>query len=214
MLPGPARYSKQMLRPLTNLLYRRHDPTRDWHPDVTRLIADVRRCTLCDVPVGGALAGLAPLGPSENARAAAKGYPEWPSKGVYCVVEQDRIADLTIILRPSRAFAAFPGRFLNDGSPIELTNALRPEALIAQLGEPFGTSDNDWDDATVLFYEFDTGEAQFGFGNDTGTLDSIEFWYEPELAQAGACDTYGINKAFPDALKRKLAPPGESRALP
>jgi len=56
----------------------------------------------------------------------------------------------------------------------------------------------------VWFYEFEAGETQFAFGNDTGTLDSIEFWYEPELQQAGACETYGIHKLFPESFKRKL----------
>jgi hypothetical protein len=193
-----------MLRPLTNLLYRRKDPTRMWRPDATQLVADVRRCTFCDVPVGGNFSQLVPLGPSEDAKQAAKGYPEWPSKGVFCVVEHGRIGDLTIVLRPSKAFRSFPGRFLNGGEPITLTNATRLEELIAQLGEPFGTSNNDWDDAKVLFYEFPAGETQFAFGNDTGALDSIEFWYEPELQQKGACETYGISKVFPEEFKRKL----------
>ena len=193
-----------MLRPLINFLYRQHDPTRAWREDVTQLIADVRRCTLCDVPVGGNFVKLSPLGPSEDARSAARGYPDWHSKGVFCVVEHGRIADLTIVLRPSRAVKPFPGRFLNDGQRLDVSNATRPEELIAQLGDPFGKSDNDWDDAMVWFYEFEAGETQFAFGNDTGTLDSIEFWYEPELQQAGACETYGIHKLFPESFKRKL----------
>jgi hypothetical protein len=193
-----------MIRPLSNLLYRSRDPTRQWREDATRWVVDVRRCTVCGTPVGEGFAGLSPLGPSEDARQAARGYPEWRSKGVFCIIEHGRIGDITVVLRPSRMFKPFPGKFLRDGQPIDLSNATTTEELVRHLGEPFGKSDNEWDDATVLFYEWDTGEAQFAFGNDTGTLDSIEFWYEPELSQPGACETYGIAKPFPDELKRKL----------
>jgi hypothetical protein len=193
-----------MIRTLGNLLYRSKDPTRAWRADASQWVVDVRRCTVCGTAVGGPFAGLAALGPSENARQAARGYPEWRSKGVFCVVEHGRIGDITVVLRPSKLFKPFPGRFLNDGRPIDLSNTATVETLTTLLGEPFGTSNNDWDDATVLFYEWDTGEAQFAFGNDTGTLDSVEFWYEPELAQSGACDTYGIDKVFPDQFKRTL----------
>lgn len=193
-----------MLRPLANLVYRRKDPTRDWREDPTQWTVDVRKCAVCGTPVGHPFSGLAPLGPSEDARQAARGYPEWRSKGVFCIIEHGRIGDITIVLRPSKVFQPFPGRFFADGQSIQLSGATTVDGLQRLLGPPFGQSNNDWDDATVLFYEWESGEAQFAFGNDTRTLDSIEFWYEPELSQPGACETYGIPTPFPDHLKRKL----------
>jgi hypothetical protein len=193
-----------MIAALSNLLYRAKDPTRSWQPDPSRLIIDVARCTLCGTPVGGPFSALTPLGPSSVAKAASRGYPEWHGLGIHCVVEDGLLGDMTIVLRPSRVFRAFPGRFLANDRPIDLTNRTTPEQLVEFLGEPFGRSDNDWDDALVFFYEHESGEAQFAFGNDDETLDSIAFWYEPELSQAGACETYGIRKPFPENRRRKL----------
>jgi hypothetical protein len=189
---------------LFNFLFRAKDPTRLWTPDRNRLAVDIRRCTLCEAALGGPFENLHPLGPSENARRAARGYPEWCSKGIYCMIENERLADFTVIPLPSRRFRGFTGQILSNGKPLAITNQTTTDHLIELLGEPFGTSNNDWDDATVVFYEFETGEVQFAFDKSRRTLDSIEFWYEPELSQKGACETYGIPKTFPDRLRRTL----------
>ena len=194
-----------MIRPLANLLYRHKDPTRNWREDPTQLTTDVERRTVCGLRVGGVFEGLASLGPASHAQHASRGYPEWHSKGLKCIIEDGRIGDITIFLRPTRPFAPFPGRFLRNGTAITLAAATTPEQLIQLLGEPFGRSNNDWDSATMLFYENESGEAQFAFDKNRNTLDSIEFWYEPELSQKDACKTYGIDKSFPDIYRRKLS---------
>ena len=164
-----------MLRPLANLLYRRKDPTRGFLADPARLAVDVTRCTVAGAAVGGPFGALDPLGPSDHAGRAAQGYPEWRKLGLHCIIEHGRIGDISVVLRPSRAFRAYAGPFLSNGTPVALSHATTPEELAALLGEPFGRSANDWDDAVVFFYEHPAGEAQFAFGHDTGTLDSIEF---------------------------------------
>ena len=121
------------------------------------------------------------------------------------MIENGRLADFTVILLPSRRFRGFPGQILSDGKPLPITHQTTADQLVTLLGEPFGTSHNDWDDATVLFYEFDTGEVQCAFDKSRRTLDSLEFWYEPELSQKGACsDLLASDKPFPDQLHRQL----------
>ena len=194
-----------MLRAITNMLYRHKDPTRYWVPDPSRLLVDVRRCRFCGAALGGNFANLTVLGPSEDARKAARGYLEWNSRGVYCMVENGRIGDFTVVLADSKRFRSFPGSILNDDVPAAISARTTPEELVTQLGEPFGRSKNDWDDAVVYFYEYEAGEVQFAFDKERGTLDAMDFWYEPELSQRGACETYGIQKAFPEEFRRTLS---------
>jgi hypothetical protein len=145
------------------------------------------------------------LGRSENARQAARGCFEWRSKGLYCCIEDGRLADISVSLVASRGFAAFGGRVLYWGEAISVSRATTPEMLVGLIGEPFGRSNNTWDDAVVLFYEYDCGEVQWAFGKKGGTLEMIEVWYEPELSQGNACETYGIGKPFPEELRRTLS---------
>jgi len=193
-----------MLRAFSNIIFRGKDPTRFWIADPSALIVDVRRCTICGGTLGGDFTNLRGLGPSEDARKAARGRLEWGSLGVCCSVENGRIADFTVTTANSVSFRRFAGTILNDHVPVSISARTTPEQLAAVLGEPFGRSNNEWDDAMVFFYEFDTGEVQFAFDRKRGTLDTIEFWYEPELSRDGACKDYGIEKPFPKELRREL----------
>ncbi len=114
--PGGLDYSVRMFRPLANLLYRRRDPSRFWLEDSSKLIVDIARCSVCQVHVGGFIEDLCPLGPSEDAQRAAKGYLEWYSKGVSCIVEDGKVGDFTINISPTLPrTAAFPGQFHHNG---------------------------------------------------------------------------------------------------
>lgn len=189
---------------ISNLLYRGRDPTRTWVADPSRLEVDIHRCTLCGAPLAGDFRTLEPLGPTANARRASRGYLEWDSTGVHLMIDKEIICDMTILLRPSGRYRAFPGRIMDGLRTLAIEGDTTAEQLVALLGEPWARSNNDWDDAVVLYYEYSTGEVQYAFDKERGTLDSIEFWYEPELSQEGACETYGIDKEFPAAFRRKL----------
>jgi len=193
-----------LLLPLLNVLHRRKDPTRHWHSDPSQLTIDIAHCTLANIPLGGPSDSLSPLGPSENARQSARGYPAWYSKGLSASIEHHRLADFIIYLRPAKPFRPFTGKILCNNNPTSLSPNAKIAEVVSLLDEPFARSKNDWDSATVLFYETPTGEAQFAFDKETGKLISIECWYEPELSQPGACQTYGIERDFPDNLRRTL----------
>lgn len=190
-----------MFRFFSNLLYRDRDPTRDWVADPAQLIVDIRRCTLCGVPLGGPFAGLAALGRSENARAAALGSPSWGSRGLYCTVEDGRIADFTVSLVGYRTTPPFPGIIHGDGQPLPISSATTLEQLQELLGQPFAESDADGE--TVLFYEYPAGEVQVTFTRRSGPLEAIELNFEPELSQPGTLEWYRIDKPFPAELRRK-----------
>lgn len=190
-----------MFRFLSNLLYRDQDPTRDWVADPAQLIVDVRKCTLCGVPLGGSFADLSALGRSENARAAARGCPSWGSRGVYCTVEDGKIGDFTVSFVPYLGTAPFPGIIHCDGQPLAISGATAIDELRELLGEPFAESDADGE--TILFYESHAGEVQVTFTRRSGPLEAIEFNYEPELSLPGMLELYRINQPFPEEFRRR-----------
>ena len=193
-----------MLLPLMNLLYRGKDLTRYFKVDSSLLAVDIVRCTLANVPLAGRLEDLSAMGPSEDARQSGRGFPNWYSKGISATIKNQRLAEFSISLHRSKPFRPFPGKILCDGEVTSLTlNSSIPE-VVKLLGEPFGNSRDDGDSATVLFYEHTVGEVQFAFGNESGGAESIEFWYEPELSREGTCESYGIQREFPAALRRRL----------
>lgn len=194
-----------MFRALSNLFSRSGDATRDWVFDPSRLIVDVELCTLCGAAVGGKLAGFAALGPSEDARASARGLPNWRSRGVYCSVADGSVSDFTIELASSRGGGpsekqTFPGGFTRLGRPLDISVRTTAEQLRELLGEPFAESDADGE--RVVFYEYPAGETQFTFDRSRRTLEAIECWYEPELSDPRALESYRIERAFPDELRR------------
>jgi hypothetical protein len=191
-----------VFRALSNLLYRDRDPTRAWVATPSPLIADVRRCTLCGVALGGNFSGLSALGPSEDARQSSLGAANWRSRGVYCKAEGGQLSAFTLELDRSAGLQPFQGVILNDGQPLAISNQTTPERLQSALGDPFGQSAADGE--TVLFYEYASGEVQFTFSRNLGTLESIECCYEPDLSWPDQLAWYGIEKPFPEEFRRRL----------
>jgi hypothetical protein len=187
---------------VSNLLFRHKDPTRDWVADPDALIIDIRRCTLAGTALGADFRELRKLGPTENARKTVRGIFEWYSKGIYCRINNQKLSDFTAVLSGSD-FMPFAGRFVVEDKPVAVSAQSTPEAIMALLGEPFGRSDQE-ESTLVLFYEFECGEVQFAFNKDLAALETIEFWFSPELADQRAREAYGIPDPFPDAFHRSL----------
>ena len=195
-------YHAAMLRSITNRFYRRKDPTRDWVAVPAATDVDLRRCTIGGAAMGGAFAALRGLGPSEDARHAARGYPRWYSKGIFAVIENDRLTDLMLVFTGGE-FVPFAGRFFLEGTPVKVSSDSTPESIVGLLGEPFGQSVKE-EGCVILFYEYEEGEVQFAFDTQRQVLESIDFQYDPELSDRGACEYYGIEKTFPDNLRRSI----------
>lgn len=191
-----------MLRALSNLIFRDRDPTRAWHADPGQLIVDVRRCTLCSVPLGGAFEGLSALGRSEDARQAARGLLDFSSRGLHCTLEGGRLSDFTLEFIASGRTQPFPGIVQNDGATLPISHQTTEDQLVRLLGEPFCRAA---DEETIVFYEYSVGEVQFTFSRYLATLEAIELWYEPELSWPGELERLGVEQPFPDQLRRRLA---------
>jgi hypothetical protein len=190
-----------VFRALSNLLFRGQDPTRDWLSEPSKLVVDVERGTLCGVAVGSSFAGLAALGPSDDARQSARGLSHWGACGIWCTRDEDLLSDFTVSLVWDGG-KPFPGVILHSGKPVAISKQTTREQLLGLLGEPFAESNAEGD--TVLYYEHPAAEVQFTFTEHLGTLEGIEVWYEPELSQPGALEQNGISKPFPPELRRRL----------
>jgi hypothetical protein len=190
-----------VFRILSNLIFRGQDPTRDWLSDPSKLVVDLERGTLCGVAVGGSFAGLAALGPSDDARSSARGLSHWSSCGIWCTRAEQRLSDFTVSFF-SDGGKPFPGAILHGGKPLAISNDTTRSDLPRLLGEPFAESNADGE--TVLFYEYPAAEVQFTFTRHLGILEAIEVWYEPELSWPGELERNGISKPFPVELCRRL----------
>ncbi len=193
-----------MFRTISNLLYRSKDPTRLWRPETSRVTVDLLAGTLCGIKVGGLVdagAAIEALGPTEDAKRAARGFYEWYSQGVSGLVDDSRLYDFTIAVRGwGKQMRDFRGQYTLSGRPVQVAG-LEAEAVEKLIGEPFARSTRG---DLVLFYEYDHGEVEYAFDDD-GTLLSIEFAYEPELAVTKVRQYYGVEKELPAALaERKL----------
>ncbi|HEY4330584.1 MAG TPA: hypothetical protein VGN88_12670 [Phycisphaerae bacterium] len=196
----------KMLRAINNLLYRRKDPTRLWRADAARVSIDLRRCTLCGRNLGtvsaGAGAEMECLGATEDAKKASRGYLEWYSKGVYALLDADRLYDFTVIVAGGQGsrYGSYTGKFLREGQELMVSRETTAENILEWLGEPFAKSERD---DLVLFYEYGEGEVQYAFDEDW-KLESVEFGYEPELGVKKAREYYGIERELPAEFNRTL----------
>jgi hypothetical protein len=190
---------------LANLLYRHKDPTRDWVRAPEPVVIDLRKLTVAGAHLGGPIEGLRSLGRTTNAHAATRGHLYWSDLGVSCEVNGDMIEFFEIPFIANVLFRPFNGRFTVDGRETKISRTTTQQQLTALLGPPFATSNVDDDIVTVLFYESEHGEAQFAFGADTGELESIELWDDPELDHDPARADYGITAPAPN-LRRKTRP--------
>lgn len=195
-----------MMRAINNFLYRRKDPTKLWVPDPSRITVDLLHCTLCGSKVGGIVgnsAAIESLGPTEDAKRAARGFLEWYSQGVSALIDERKLYDFTIAVQGwGKWMRSYRGQITLDGQNVEVAG-LTSEAIEKLLGEPFARSTRG---ELVLFYEYDHGEVEYAFDEDDGTLSTIEFAYESELSVTKVRRYYGIDKELPEALaQRKLA---------
>jgi hypothetical protein len=169
----------------------------------TPLEVDLKKLTLCRVPLGGDIQRLSFLGPAEDATHSPEGQLCYDSRDLYLDMREGQLVGFDLYVDPS--LKSTGAAILAGG----IGTQIRPDAseaeLIAVLGAPFWRLKDE--DSVTLFFERLDGERWLELRlefNGTGRLEGIAASDTPMLAEAYWRRRWGVTSDWPpgDASRR------------
>lgn len=171
----------------------------------TPLEVDLKKLTLCRVPLGGDLQRLSFLGPAEDAESAPEGQLGYDSRGIFFLeMREGQFVGFDLDVEP---FLKNTGAaILAGGIGTRIGPATSEAELIAVLGAPFWRAKRE--DSVTLFFERLDGERWLELRlefDGTGRLESIAASDTPMLAKAYWRRRLGVTSDWPPGDASRLA---------